>query len=276
MPEVAMPEAEAFETGSGGYAARPFKDGVFTEASEQLVEETPVALSYNGRPHAVMMATPTDLEDFATGFSLAEGIVDAVAEISSIEVVPSRHGVAVMLSVPADRAERLDRLRRSLPGMGGCGLCGVEDLDAAIRIPLAVGRELRITPASVGRAFDALPNRQTLGRRTGAAHAAAFASPGGELLAVREDAARHNAMDKLIGCLARQGTAPRSGFAVVTSRASYELAQKASSAGFELLAAISAPTGLAVRLAQHTGLTLVGFARDKRFTCYANAFRLGA
>jgi FdhD protein len=222
-----------------------------------------------------MMATPTDLEDFAVGFSLTEGIVERAGDIGSLDVIPSRQGVAVMIRIPEACAARLDSMRRSLPGMGGCGLCGVEDLQAAIRKPGNVGRELRVTADGLLAAFAALPDLQTLGRLTGASHAAAFAHADGRVVAVREDAARHNAMDKLVGHLARTGVDPRAGFVLVTSRASYELAQKAASAGFELLAAISAPTGLAVRLAQSTGMTLVGFARAGRFTCYANEFRIG-
>ena len=249
-----MPPAEAFESGASAGEALRFQEGEPSSASEILVEETPVALSYNGQPHAVMMATPTDLEDFALGFSLAEGILDHADELLEMDVVPSRHGVAILMRVKAERLDRLQGLRRSLPGMGGCGLCGVEQLDAAIRIPASVTDRLRLHPDALTRALAALPERQSLGRRTGASHAAAFARADGTLVLVREDAARHNAMDKLIGALARERLDPREGFAVVTSRASYELAQKAASAGFELLAAISAPTGLAVRLAQHAGL----------------------
>ena len=273
--ELAMPEAGAFESGWAVYPARLFRDGVASSGDEPLVEETPVALNYNDRPHAVMMATPTDLEDFALGFSLTEGIVERADEMLELEVIPSRRGVAVMMRIPGERAARLDAMRRSLPGTGGCGLCGIENLEAALRMPAPVADRLRIARAALGIALRALPSRQSLGARTGASHAAAFVSPEGEIRAVREDAARHNAMDKLAGHMARARLAPASsGFVIVTSRASYELAQKAASAGFELMAAISAPTGLAVRVARATGMTLIGFARDGRFTCYANEHRL--
>jgi FdhD protein len=271
--DLAMPEADAFETGYALYNARRFEAGQHRDETEPLVEETPVALNYNDRSHAVMMATPTDLEDFAIGFSLTEGIVEAPQEITAIDVVPSRHGVAVMLRIPDARAAKLDSMRRSLPGLGGCGLCGVENMDAAIRSPGRVPQRLKFAPEAITRAFSALPSMQPLGGRTGASHAAVFASDEGELLVAREDAARHNAMDKLVGHLARQGAMPP-GFVLTTSRASYELVQKAATAGFELIAAISAPTGLAVRLAETTGITLVGFARDARFTCYANHSRI--
>jgi formate dehydrogenase accessory protein FdhD len=272
-----MPEADSFETGSGRYGARRFERGSSRpDEEESLVEEMPVALNYNERPHAVMMATPTHLEDFAIGFSITEGIVERSGEITEVDVIPSRHGVAVMMRIPEARAALLDSMRRSLPGMGGCGLCGIEKLEAAIRKPRPVGRELRASALAITRACEALPAMQDLGRRTGASHAAVFARPDGELVVAREDAARHNAMDKLVGHLARSGAGGLPpGFVLVTSRASYELVQKAATAGFELMAAISAPTGLAVRLAQATGMTLIGFARDGRFTCYANEFRLG-
>jgi FdhD protein len=268
-----MPDPDAFETGSASYGTERFDAGSQRHIDEVLVEETPVALNYNDRPHAVMMATPTDLEDFAVGFSMTEGIVERFSEIEDVDVIPSRHGVAVMIRIPAERAARLDAMRRSLPGLGGCGLCGVEQLDAAIRWPAPVTRELRVSASVIAAAIASLPARQALGKRTGASHASAYAKSDGTLVAVREDAARHNAMDKLVGHLARSGAVPN-GFALTTSRASYELVQKASTAGFELLAAISAPTGLAVRLAEETGLTLIGFARGERFNCYANAFRL--
>lgn len=271
--DLAMPEAQSFETGCGRYGARRFTPGASRQDDELLVEETPVALNYNGKPHAVMMLTPTDLEDFAVGFTLTEGIVEHVGEIGELDVIPSRHGVAVMIGIPEARAARLDSMRRSLPGMGGCGLCGVENLEAAIRRPVAVPRELRVSAPAISRAFKGLPAMQQLGKRTGASHAAVFARPDGELVLGREDAARHNAMDKLAGHLFRTGTLSP-GFVLVTSRASYELVQKASTAGFELMAAISAPTGLAVRLAEATGMTLIGFARAGRFTCYANDFRI--
>src|SRR5512146_814738 len=139
-----MPDADAFETGFGRYTARRFENGASLSREESLIEETPVALNYNDQPHAVMLATPTDLEDFAVGFSLTEGIVETSADIAAIDVIPSRHGVAIMMRIPAARAARLEAMRRSLPGMGGCGLCGIERLDAALRMPRPVGTSLRI------------------------------------------------------------------------------------------------------------------------------------
>ena len=269
-----MPDADAFETGFGRYAARRFEHGGSQGGEESLVEETPIALNYNEQPHAVMLATPIDLEDFAVGFSITEGIVQNAGEIIELDVVPSRQGVAIMMRIPEERAARLESLRRSLPGMGGCGLCGIEKLDAALRLPPLVGETLRVKAQALERACRAMPALQHLGRHTGASHAAVLARADGELAIAREDAARHSAMDKLVGHLARSGLAASDGFVLMSSRASYELVQKAASAGFELMAAVSAPTGLAVRVAQATGVTLIGFARDGRFTCYANAHRL--
>lgn len=270
-----MPDAEAFATGFGRYEAQRHDPAARSvEGVESLVEETPVTLNYNGQAHAVMLATPTDLDDFAVGFSLTEGIVARAAEIGAVDVIPSRHGVALMITIPDARAAGLVSLRRSLPGMGGCGLCGVENLQAALRRPDAVCRDLRLAPAAIAMACRSLPALQTLGARTGASHAAAFVRADGAVLVVREDAARHIALDKLVGHLARNEVAIGGGFVLLTSRASYELVQKAATAGFELVVAVSAPTGLAVRLARDTGVTLLGFARDGRFTCYANEFRL--
>jgi FdhD protein len=269
-----MPDAEAFETGFGRYAARRFEKGVSRASDERLLEETPVALSYNDQPHAVILATPTDLEDFAVGFSLTEGIVESGADITELDVIPSRHGVAIMMRIPEERAARLGSMRRNLPGMGGCGLCGIEKLDAVLRMPPRVGTRLRITAQALERACRAMPGLQAIGRQTGAAHAAVLARADGEPESVREDAARHTAMDKLVGHLARSGIPAGDGFVLMSSRASYELVQKAASAGFELMAAVSAPTGLAVRIALATGITLVAFAREGRFTCYANEYRL--
>ncbi len=271
-----MPDAEAFASGTGSYPAERYAaDALAPQAREEiLVEETPVALNYNGVAHAVMMLTPTDLEDFAVGFSLSEGIVASVAEIAELDVLPSRRGVAIMMRIPEARAAALATRRRSLPGSGACGLCGVEQLEDLLREPAALDRSLRIAPAALRRALEALSARQSLGQRTGAAHAAAWVTTDGELRALREDAARHSALDKLLGHLARSGLNAREGWLLLTSRASYELVQKAAFAGIELLAAVSAPTGLAVRLAERSGMTLVGFAREGRFTCYAHGGRI--
>ena len=271
-----MPAAEAFEFGFDCYSGRRYNGAAQSDESLALIEEAPIALNYNGRPYAVMLATPTDLEDFALGFSLSEGIVAAVGDISELDVVPAREGVSIMVGIPAQDAERLEAYRRTVAGHGGCGLCGIENLRAAMRPPRCVGDTLRVTPAAIARSFADLPALQRLNAQTGAAHAAAFAGRDGGVVAAREDAGRHNALDKLIGHLARQRVDMRDGFLVMSSRGSCELALKACTAGFEMMASISAPTGLAVRIAVAAGLTLIGFARDGRFTCYAAPERVAA
>ena len=272
--DFVMPAADAFASGSDDYRGTRFERGASTAETLALVEEAPLALSYNDRPHAVMLLTPTDLEDFAVGFSLSEGILDAASEVESLDIVPSREGIAALMRIPAARAGRLEDIRRNVGGHGGCGLCGIENLHAAMRPPRVLPRRIAVTPAAISGAVALLGGRQVVGERTGAAHAAAFASVDGNVVAVREDAGRHNALDKLIGHLGRAGIDPGTGFLVMTSRGSSELAMKACFAGFELMATISAPTGLAVRIAEAAGMTLIGFARDGRFTCYAEASRI--
>ncbi|MET3604121.1 FdhD protein [Sphaerotilus sulfidivorans] len=253
---------------------------------ETLAEELPVALVYNGISHAVMLASPADLEDFALGFSLSEGIIDSPDDLLDAEILPADLGESVALAGTTERGlsvelkvtlrcfMRLKERRRTLAGRTGCGLCGTESLAEAVR---PVGREaacIEIEAAALERAMAALPSHQHLQKATGAAHAAAWCAPDGEVLTVREDVGRHNALDKLIGALARAGTDPATGFVVVTSRASYEMVYKAAHAGFGLLAAVSAPTGLAVRTAEAAGLVLAGFVRGDRAVAYSHARRL--
>ena len=253
---------------------------------ETLAEELPVALVYNGISHAVMLASPADLEDFALGFSLSEGIIDSPDDLLDAEILPADLGESVALAGTTERGlsvelkvtlrcfMRLKERRRTLAGRTGCGLCGTESLAEAVR---PVGREaacIEIEAAALERAMAALPSHQHLQKATGATHAAAWCAPDGEVLTVREDVGRHNALDKLIGALARAGTDPATGFVVVTSRASYEMVYKAAHAGFGLLAAVSAPTGLAVRTAEAAGLVLAGFVRGDRAVAYSHASRL--
>jgi FdhD protein len=239
-----------------------------------IAEEVPVALIYNTRPHVVMMATPADLEDFAVGFSLTEEIVDRGERISRLEVVRHGQGIEVQMIIPDEDALRLERRGRQLVGRTGCGLCGVETIHEAVRAPRAVEAELPISPEALWRAEAGLGQRQTWNRETGALHAAAWVTPEGEIELVREDVGRHNALDKVIGSLARAGTDPARGFVLITSRASYELVQKATVAGIRLLAAVSRPTGLAIRLALATGLTLVALVRGRTANVYVDSGHL--
>lgn len=239
-----------------------------------VADEVPVALAYNGAPFVVMMATPDDLADFAVGFTLSEGIAAHADSVEVAAIEPSLEGIAISLRIRDVDAEALHARRRSLDGRSGCGICGAESIEAVLHPPPVLQDDATFEHAAVHRAMRALRARQPLNAASGALHAAGFAAADGRLLAVREDVGRHNALDKLVGALARGGGDPGSGFAVVTSRASYEMAMKAARAGFPLLAAISAPTTLAIALAQSARLGLVGFTRDDGHVVYAHAQRL--
>lgn len=245
-----------------------------TPGEAMVAEEAPVALVYNGRSHAVMMCTPTDLEDFAFGFTLSEEIVTAPGEIERVEIVRYAAGIELQLAIPSAAADRLAARGRAISGRTGCGLCGVEAIADAVRAPHVVRDTLRVAPEALWRAAAALDAQQTLNRRTNAIHAAAFCDAGGVVRVAREDVGRHNALDKVLGALARQGADAAAGFVVVTSRASYELVQKCAVAGVQLLAAVSRPTALAVRLADACGMTLVALLRGRSANVYAGAARV--
>ena len=239
-----------------------------------VAEEVPVSLVYNMRPHVVMMATPADLEDFAIGFTLTEGIVDSAGAIRGIEVVRHAQGIEVQLEIAEGAAGQLKSRGRSLIGRTGCGLCGVESIQDALRELAPVSAQPTIPTEALWRAEKELPGHQRWNRETGSLHAAAWADRQGELLIIREDVGRHNALDKVIGALARENRDATAGFMVLTSRASYELVQKAVAAGIPLLAAVSRPTGLAIRLAEASGLTLVALLRGSTANVYAHPERL--
>ncbi|MBC7208414.1 MAG: formate dehydrogenase accessory sulfurtransferase FdhD [Methyloversatilis sp.] len=245
--------------------------GVRTASVECVAEEVPVAMVYNGISHAVMLATPADLEDFGTGFSLAEGIVARASEIHDIDTAHHVDGIEVRMQVSNRAFEALKARRRSLAGRTGCGLCGVDSLVQVSREVKPVAARPSVDEAAIHRAFVALGEGQALHALTGSVHAAAWAHADGTLFAVREDVGRHNALDKLIGAVALAGLDTAQGFAVVTSRASYEMVLKLASVGGGLLAAISAPTGLAIDLAGRTGVTLCGFVRDGRMAIYTES-----
>ena len=236
----------------------------------------PVALEYNGLSHAVMLATPLDLEDFALGFSLTEGLLASPADLLDVEVRTRPNGVALQLRVTARCEALLKERRRSMAGRTGCGLCGTDNLDQVFRppqrpvppLPAALAADEALV-AALSRAMRELAAAQPLQQRTGGIHAAAWCGVDGAVRWVREDVGRHNALDKLIGAMARDGVDASQGFAAVTSRASFEMVQKAALAGMPMLAAVSAPTHLAIRTAQACGLRLAGFVRDGRATLYA-------
>jgi formate dehydrogenase accessory protein FdhD len=253
---------------------RRWRDGSEAAAVDEVAEEAPIALTYHSIPHVVMLATPADLEDLAVGFTVSEGLVADAREISSVDVIPGPDAIEVRIGVASERFAQILRRQRNLTGRTGCGLCGVETVEEAIRRPLPVAAGVRVTSAELHAALKDLESRQRLNARTGSVHAAAWVRPGRGIEVVREDVGRHNALDKVIGALLRAGTDPATGYALVTSRASYEMVQKTATAGIALLAAVSAPTALAIRLADASGLTLIGFARPHQHVIYAGSERL--
>jgi len=240
----------------------------------EVAEEVPVALVYGRRPHVVMMATPADLEDFGIGFTLSEEIVPRLADILALAVHPYSQGIEVQIEIPDAAAAALEQRGRQLVGQTGCGLCGVQTIADALRPTRTASARWPLDPNALWRAEAALDGWQSLNHQTASVHAAAWATPEGELRVVREDVGRHNALDKVIGALARAGTDPSTGFLVMTSRASYELVQKASVAGIPVLATVSRPTGLAIRLAEAAGITLVSLLRGASANVYAHPERL--
>jgi FdhD protein len=258
----------------GEYPVQRWQDGRLAAVIDRIAEEVPIALIYNGLAYVVMMASPLDLEDFALGFSLSEGIVGSLVEVNAVETDAVSDGIAVYVDIDRKRFAALEERRRNLVARTSCGLCGTETIDQAVRHPPPVPRGVTITASALQSAFSNLAARQPLNQSTGAVHAAAWALPDGQIRCVREDVGRHNALDKLIGAQAREDTSFTEGFVLITSRASFEMAQKAATVGITLMAAISAPTGLAIRLAEETGLTLIGFTRGGQHNVYSNAQRV--
>jgi FdhD protein len=238
-----------------------------------LPEEAAVALSYDGSTLAVLMATPADLEDFARGFTLTEGIA-APCEIDRIEAEPTRHGIDLRVWLRPGAGARLAARRRATVGPVGCGLCGIESLAQADRPVAPVSSALRLSAAQVMAAMADLPNHQPLHDRTRAAHCAAFLVPGRGIVAAREDVGRHNALDKLAGALAAEGVDPGSGAVVLTSRLSLDLVQKAATMGVPVLVCASAPTDAALALAARTGIAVAALARADRFELFTHPERI--
>ena len=250
-----------------------WKSGNQSQLEDIVAEEVPVALIYNGISHVVMLATPMDLEDFALGFSLAEGILSDPKELYGIETVTQSAGIELRMEIATERFHQLKEKRRSMTGRTGCGLCGAESLAQALRLPGAVNLlQQTFSPAAILKSLTEASKNQPLQAETGATHASFWVSPEGEVELVREDVGRHNALDKLLGAKARSDN--KSGFVLTTSRASYEMVQKSAVAGVAMLVAISAPTGLAIRMAEQCGITLVGFARPEQYVVYTHPQRI--
>ncbi len=242
--------------------------------ADWIATEVPIALHYNGQPHVVMMATPSDLDDFALGFSLSEGIIAKASELESTKVRELLEGIVVDITVPAKRADAIATRQRNMTGQSSCGLCGTQSLADVVRQPRAVGKGATINVEALHRALEALPNQQPINALTGATHAAAWIDGDGEIVLVREDVGRHNALDKLIGAMTRDGINAGAGAVVISSRASYEMVQKAATAGISIVVAISAATALAIQMAETTGVTLVGYARQDRHVIYTHPQRV--
>ncbi|HIE90578.1 MAG: formate dehydrogenase accessory sulfurtransferase FdhD [Methylophilaceae bacterium] len=257
------------------YPVQRWRGGELMQATDQLAEEVPVALVYNGVSHAVMLASPQDLEDFALGFSLTEGILQDKSELYGVEIQAQENGIELQLEISTEQFVKLKEHRRNIAGRTGCGLCGAESLTQVFRLPAVSDAAVALQPISmhsVFKAHDSIRALQPMQQQTGATHACAWADSDGAIQYVREDVGRHNALDKLLGVLCKQEV--KGGFILTSSRASYEMVQKVTMMGFDLLAAISAPTGLAVRIAEEYGVTLLGFVRDQQYVAYSHANRM--
>ncbi len=244
-------------------------DGSFVrEVEHEVAVEAPVQVFFADIPFAVMMLTPADLIDFAYGFSLTEGMIDAAADIREVATATLEDGLTLRIALAGDKLHRHLSRQRAMTGRTGCGVCGIDDLDALRRAKQRVGAGPTPSVAIIGLALSALDDHQALNRRTRAVHAAAWASADGALLAVREDVGRHNALDKLIGALIRAGVEPASGFMLITSRCSFEMVEKAATFGARALVAISAPTSLAIVRARALDVALIAIARRDTVTIF--------
>lgn len=276
LPPVPEPplQAAAEAATTVSLPVRRWRAGHWESVTDLVAEEAPVALLYNSIPHVVMLATPANLADLGYGFTLSESLVNTRDEIRGVSVATTEAGQEVQMSVTQERLALLLDRRRNLTGRTGCGVCGAETIEDAIRVPPPVADGGEISQRALAASLQALRARQLLNSRTGSLHAAAWVSWAGDIEVVREDVGRHNALDKVIGARARDAAPFDTGYALVTSRASYEMVQKAATLGIRMLVAVSAPTALAVRLAAATGVTLVGFAREQQQVVYSHPERL--
>ena len=244
------------------------------DGARMVPHEMPVALTYNRSTHAVMLASPADLEDFAIGFSLSEGIIADAGDILALEIIEVPGGIECRMDLAHDRLDALTKRQRRLAGPSGCGLCGLDSLAAAIRpAPVVPGGRL-FNPAMVQDAMRSMPAAQTLNAATHAVHAAAYWTAERGLVALREDVGRHNALDKLSGALARANVPAADGLVLLSSRVSVEMVQKAATLGAPVIVAISAPTSLAIEVATGAGITLIGVARPDGFEVFTHPDRI--
>jgi FdhD protein len=271
---ISSPDVSTSPPASEQVAIERWRDGGSERGTDKVAVETPVALAYNGVSHTVMLASPTDLDDFALGFSLTEGIIETPRQMRDIEIEPREEGIVVQMTIAPERFLKLRDHRRSMAGRTGCGLCGADSLDQVVRELPPVTADMSFSPEALQRAAADLGGWQSLQRETGATHAAAWMDGTGKILCVREDVGRHNALDKLIGALAMARADFRAGGFLVTSRASYEMVQKSVAAGAGWLAAVSAPTALAIERAERWNLTLIGFLRPGSLVIYSHGWRM--
>lgn len=252
-----------------------WRDDATSEGTRLIPEETPLALTYNGGTYAVMMGTPQNLEDFAVGFSLSEGIVKSADDIRSLDVVRLDDGIELRMWLAPEEAARISERRRHIAGPTGCGICGIESIAEAVRPAAVVPQGQTFTPEQIMTAMQAIAPLQSINRQTRAVHAAAFWSPAcGGIVALREDVGRHNALDKVAGALARSRTNAGGGMVLLTSRVSVELVQKTAAIGAPVMVAVSAPTALAIRTAEAAGITLIAIARQDGFEVFSHGSRV--
>src|SRR5437868_3830628 len=251
-----------------------WRAGTLSRGSRSVPEETAVAVTYNGGTYAVMMTTPRDLADFALGFSLSEGVIGSAADIGSLDIVHLDDGVELRMWLSQPRADRLKERRRRMAGPTGCGLCGIESIAEAMRPTVTIGHSGQFSPEQIMAAMEGLPSRQRLNIRTRAVHAAAFWTVAGGIVALREDVGRHNALDKLSGALARASVVAGEGMILLTSRVSVEMVQKTAAIGATAMVSVSAPTALAVRVADAAGITLAAIARADGFEVFTHSYRI--
>jgi FdhD protein len=251
-----------------------WREGGLSLGSRSIPEEAAVAITYNGGTYAVMMTTPQDLEDFAIGFSLSEGVIMSLADIDSLETVGLENGVELRIWLNQSKADRLLERRRHIAGPTGCGLCGIESVTEAVRPADVVGHGRQFAPEQIMLAMRSLPSRQKLNIATRAVHAAAFWNAKSGIVALREDVGRHNALDKLSGALARASIVASEGIILLTSRVSVEMVQKSAAIGAPVMVSVSAPTALAVRMADAAGITLAAIARADGFEVFTHPRRI--